>query len=504
MSNIYNLEPQAHGLITFKTNFGDLDIELFTQQCPKNTRNFVQLCLDGYYEGSIFDRVEKDFIAIGGEHDTPEAESIETDIAPDEFHQRLRFSRRGLLATANTEKNANGPKIFFTLGPAPELQNKHTIFGRLRGDSVYYLVDLNDCPVDEDMHPISEKKIIQVIVIQNPYPELKVRPHIKEKLRKLQTNYPDCTPTDTDYLEPKFDIKQSKKLSFYEDSDDDEEETPAEDGSKTEFKVPQVTLVKNDCSHGDEIKTENASEASRSDSKDSESDEKAKGESQDAREKKLREIRENFKKLKQKLENESATKIRTLSDRRRESLGHGSPLNVTQESKANSSKHSSIEDPDRTSSGQELRLATKKGRQRERETIELMQQFKKKLKNASSEPNNHKEASFRINSRDETQSIDDEETELALDLVDGDDWLHHKFEAINTTSNSLAKDANTKGDDWYSIDDPRDPIVERVELERARDHGRHKGRDRYRDDRYHDREKGHRSEHRSSSRHRHR
>lgn len=49
----------------------------------------------------------------------------------DEFHTRLRFIRRGLVAMANAGPHDNGSQFFFTLGRADELNNKHTIFGKV-------------------------------------------------------------------------------------------------------------------------------------------------------------------------------------------------------------------------------------------------------------------------------------------------------------------------------------------------------------------------------------
>ena len=49
----------------------------------------------------------------------------------DEFHQRLRFNRRGLVGMANAGPNDNGSQFFFTLDRADHLNNKHTIFGKV-------------------------------------------------------------------------------------------------------------------------------------------------------------------------------------------------------------------------------------------------------------------------------------------------------------------------------------------------------------------------------------
>ena len=53
--------------VLLKTSVGDIDIELWSKEAPKACRNFVQLCLEGYYDGTAFHRVVKDFIVQGGD-----------------------------------------------------------------------------------------------------------------------------------------------------------------------------------------------------------------------------------------------------------------------------------------------------------------------------------------------------------------------------------------------------------------------------------------------------
>ncbi len=47
--------------------YGFIFQELFSKECPLACRNFLQLCMDGYYDGTDFHRVVPNFIAQGGD-----------------------------------------------------------------------------------------------------------------------------------------------------------------------------------------------------------------------------------------------------------------------------------------------------------------------------------------------------------------------------------------------------------------------------------------------------
>jgi peptidyl-prolyl cis-trans isomerase SDCCAG10 len=67
MSNVYINQPPTNGKVIVTTTFGDIEIELWAKEAPKACRNFIQLCLEGYYEGCIFHRVVPNFIAQTGD-----------------------------------------------------------------------------------------------------------------------------------------------------------------------------------------------------------------------------------------------------------------------------------------------------------------------------------------------------------------------------------------------------------------------------------------------------
>ncbi|OAD54889.1 Peptidyl-prolyl cis-trans isomerase CWC27 like protein [Eufriesea mexicana] len=95
-------------------------------------------------------RVVKGFLTQDGvSTGTGEGGKIYGEPFKDEFHRRLRFCYRDLIAMANAGKDDNGSKFFFTLSCTPELQNKHTIYGEVTGESIYSMHKLEEVLIDE-------------------------------------------------------------------------------------------------------------------------------------------------------------------------------------------------------------------------------------------------------------------------------------------------------------------------------------------------------------------
>lgn len=66
------------------------------------------------------------FAFVGGE-------SIYGGAFADEFHSRLKFKHRGIVAMANAgSPNSNGSQFFITLDRCDWLDRKHTIFGKVK------------------------------------------------------------------------------------------------------------------------------------------------------------------------------------------------------------------------------------------------------------------------------------------------------------------------------------------------------------------------------------
>ncbi|OAD53993.1 Peptidyl-prolyl cis-trans isomerase CWC27 like protein [Eufriesea mexicana] len=112
MSNIYMQEPATKGKVVMKTTFGDIELKLWAKETPKTCRNFIQLCVEGYWDDTIFHIIIKGFITQDGDPTgTGEGGKIHGEPFKEEFYTSLRFCRRDLIAGTNAGKMTMVPNI---------------------------------------------------------------------------------------------------------------------------------------------------------------------------------------------------------------------------------------------------------------------------------------------------------------------------------------------------------------------------------------------------------
>ncbi|KAI5745979.1 hypothetical protein M8J76_015994 [Diaphorina citri] len=453
MSNIYIQEPPTEGKVLLKTSVGDIDIELWSREAPKACRNFVQLCMEGYYNNTIIHRVVKGFIAQGGDPTGTGTggESIYGKPFKDEIHSRLRFVRRGLVAMANAGKDDNGSQFFFTLAATPELNSKHTIFGKVAGDTIYNMIKLDEIMVDHDDRPIYEQKIIKAVVLSNPFPDI---------IPRVSIDSLDSEKTEKKVKSKSKAVKNFKLLSFGEEAEEDEEEVDQVNQkfsgkSKSTHdvlqdpklsKVPAVEGASKESSESDLSGDENQAGSSRGaidaiksklkSQKSKVSEEKAKSESSEEegydfykerrkeKKKKLEELRSEYKSLKTDMKQESKKK---KEEKVKEELENEAREKKKEDEKKNEEYFKEID-----KYKQKVKEIPKKGTSREELTASLLAKFREKLISAKEGAN------------------DNEDDEL---------FQHElRFESNDPV---LAKDANLKNDEWFDISDPRSAINKR-------------------------------------------
>lgn len=148
----------------------------------------------------------------------------------DEFHSRIKFNRRGLLAMANEgTENTNGSQFFITLGDTPELQGKNTLFGRVEGETIYNVARMGEVEVGANERPMYPTKITGVEILVNPFKDMVRRERIAPVAISQKVS------------EKKKKRKTGKQLLSFGDDGDGEVEAPM--AKKTKFDTRIVTDV---------------------------------------------------------------------------------------------------------------------------------------------------------------------------------------------------------------------------------------------------------------------
>lgn len=99
-------------MIVFKTNYGDIQVELDFDKAPVTAANFLAYARDGYYDGTLFHRVIDNFMIQGGGFASG-MEQKETN-APIENEADNGLSNEvGTLAMARTQDPHSASAQFF-------------------------------------------------------------------------------------------------------------------------------------------------------------------------------------------------------------------------------------------------------------------------------------------------------------------------------------------------------------------------------------------------------
>ena len=114
----------------FRTDKGDIVVQLHSDKAPTTVNNFVFLAREGFYDGVIFHRVIANFMVQGGDP-TGTGTGGPGYTFQDEFHPSLRHDGPGVLSMANAGAATNGSQFFLTHVATPWLDNKHTVFGKV-------------------------------------------------------------------------------------------------------------------------------------------------------------------------------------------------------------------------------------------------------------------------------------------------------------------------------------------------------------------------------------
>jgi len=126
-----------------KTSEGDMVVQFWTDAAPNTIENFKKLARQGFYDGTIFHRIVKEFMIQGGDPNSkdPAKENSYGQGGPG-YNIKAEFNDhshdRGVISMARgSDPDSAGSQFFICLAPVHRLDHQYTTFGKLiKGEDV--------------------------------------------------------------------------------------------------------------------------------------------------------------------------------------------------------------------------------------------------------------------------------------------------------------------------------------------------------------------------------
>jgi dolichyl-diphosphooligosaccharide--protein glycosyltransferase len=163
----------SDNIAILKTSLGNITIEFFPEAAPKHVNNFLNLSKTGFYDGTIFHRIVKDFVIQGGDPTTKNSTQKDRwGTGGPGYTIDAEFNdiphERGIISMARTgDPNSAGSQFFIVTKDARFLDNQYTVFGRVI-DGMEIVDKIEDLTTNQSSdQPIDfEKAKIQKVMIE--------------------------------------------------------------------------------------------------------------------------------------------------------------------------------------------------------------------------------------------------------------------------------------------------------------------------------------------------
>jgi len=153
-----------------KTSEGEMVLEFWPDVAPGHVENFKKLARQGFYDGTCFHRVIKDFMIQGGDPLTKdEANKSRWGTGGPGYTIKAEFNDRphvrGVLSMARaSDPNSAGSQFFICHGNPRFLDGKYTAFGKLiKGDDV--LEKIATTPTDANDRPLKRVHVESIRIV---------------------------------------------------------------------------------------------------------------------------------------------------------------------------------------------------------------------------------------------------------------------------------------------------------------------------------------------------
>ena len=150
-------------------DYGTVTVFLDGHAAPKTVKNFVSLARSGYYEGTTFHRIIKDFMAQGGAGDGSAAK-IKGEFKENGVNNPLKHERGTISMARATDFNSGNSQFFIcqTTEKCAHLDGSYAAFGHVtEGMEIVDAICDNAHPTDNNgTIPASEQPVIVRVTIR--------------------------------------------------------------------------------------------------------------------------------------------------------------------------------------------------------------------------------------------------------------------------------------------------------------------------------------------------
>ena len=173
-------------LVIIETTKGIIKIKLFIDLAPNHCLNFKKLCNSGFYDGTSFHRVIKDFMIQGGDILSRDNDRNNDGTGSPGWVVDAEFSdaphKRGILSMARSPRGINtaGSQFFICVNDSPWLDEQYTVFGEVV-EGMDVVDKIVESTTDRDMILLSTVKAIPQGEILENWIEI-IDPKTKRKL----------------------------------------------------------------------------------------------------------------------------------------------------------------------------------------------------------------------------------------------------------------------------------------------------------------------------------
>jgi cyclophilin family peptidyl-prolyl cis-trans isomerase len=159
-------------IATIDTSQGPIRIEFFPDAAPQHVNNFISLANKGFYDETLFHRIDKGFVIQAGDNNTkPNGTGRDRwGTGSPSYSVEDEFSdiphKRGIVSMSRaTDPNSAGSQFFIVLNDSQFLDNQYTVFGRVTEgmntvDKIASVsINEKDQPVDPEQARIKSGRI---------------------------------------------------------------------------------------------------------------------------------------------------------------------------------------------------------------------------------------------------------------------------------------------------------------------------------------------------------